>query len=168
VAAELWKKLEPEDAGRGSLLLSLGVGHLRESRWAAARGLSYFVINDNKLEEALRLSGRVNYWQSFKWAGDYATIKEEVDKFDFSAKSPLFQLAHAAIRDDFEAFFRMLPGLLEDGKLKKVELATWPLFTTVRERPEFEPYRAQVQDVPQSLEVTGDEDRPLPSNSTVN
>ena len=51
IASELWKKLEPEDSNRGGLLLNLAVQCLDSGRWAMARGLSYFVMNDNNETE---------------------------------------------------------------------------------------------------------------------
>ncbi len=82
----------------------------------------------------------MNYWQAFKWAGQYDQIKAEVDSSDFSAKSPLFQLALATIKDDFELVFKLLPAVLENGHLKTHSLLDWPLFQAVRERPEFATY----------------------------
>lgn len=140
IAAELWKKLEAADNERGDLLVRLAFQGLLESRWAMARGLSHFVINDKNGSEATRLRAQINYWQSFKWSGEYEAVKDEVEKFDFSAKDPLFQLAHAAIREDCEGFFRMLPGVLDSGKLSRDQLLTWPLFQNLRKRDEFAPY----------------------------
>jgi hypothetical protein len=137
LAAELWKKLKPEDQRRGNLLSNLAVQHLNERRWIVARGFSFFAMNDKSQVEATRLSSQINYWQSYKWSGDFEKIRSEVDGADFSAKKPLFQLAHSALRDDFEAFFQLLPRLLESGELLKTQLASWPLFQGVRQRPEF-------------------------------
>jgi len=143
IAAELWKKLDPEDDARGQLLQNLSVQRIREHRWAMARGFAYFVMNDNRLPEFTQLAARVNYWQTFKWAGQYDQIRAEVDACDFSAKNPLFQFALATIKDDFESVFRLLPAVLENRHLSRYELLDWPLFQAVRERPEFVTYMPQ-------------------------
>jgi hypothetical protein len=141
LALELWKNLEPLDERRGRFSTSIAVRCLDKKRWLTARGLSQFGINDKNLSEALRLSSQINYWQSFKWAGRYEEIREEVEKTDFSAKAPLFRLAYAAMLDDFELCFKLIPDLLAHDELKKVDLNRWPLFQAVRERPEFSIYK---------------------------
>jgi hypothetical protein len=137
LAAELWKQLEASDERRGRFLLKAAVHSLEEGRWVTARFLSQFGMNDKNLPESLRLSSQINYWQSFKWSGQYEQIREEVKKTDFSAKAPLYRLAYAAIVDDFESCFKLIPGLLECGELKKVDLCTWPLFQAVMKHPDF-------------------------------
>ncbi|MGB8540719.1 MAG: hypothetical protein WCD49_03685 [Candidatus Acidiferrales bacterium] len=147
VGAELWKKLEPTDPTRGSLLSSLAVQCLTEQRWMTARGFSYFGMNDKNQSEANRLYCQVNYWQSFKWSGQYDEIRDEVEKADFSAKGPLYQLAHAALTDDFECFFSLLPRVLDSGELLKAQLTSWPLFQGMRLDPRFAPFCPTISDV---------------------
>lgn len=141
LAAELWKNLYPQDEERGSVLTTLAVHRLNDSRWLIARGLSLFVTNDKNMKEPARLRGQINYWQSFKWAGEYDAIRTEVEGADFSAKAPLYQLAYAAIKDDFARCFELLPGLLERNELTKFDLKSWPLFKLLRERAEFSAYK---------------------------
>jgi hypothetical protein len=141
LAAELWKKLTPEDNERGKLLLRLSFDRLMERKWLIARGWSYFVMNDKTQSEDYRLRGQINYWQSFKWSGQYDDVRGAVESSDFSAKSGVFKLAYAAIRDDFDSFFKLLPGVLDRGELTKESLMEWPLFQGARERPEFAPFR---------------------------
>jgi hypothetical protein len=163
--AELWKKLEPTDDHRGSLLLNLAVQRLEEHRWDMARAFSRFGMYDNSLPEFTRLSNQINYWQSFKWAGRYEEIRGEVEASDFSAKSPLFQLAHATIRDDFEAVFRYLPEVLESGTLRKNDLLVWPLFQALRQRPEFASYAPHADESTAEPSNGSDNERnpPLPN-----
>jgi hypothetical protein len=159
ISAELWKKLEPDVAERCDLLQRLCVEKLKEKRWEMARSFAYFGINDKGALEASRLSAQVNYWQSFKWSGRYEEIRAEVEQYDISAKSLLYQAACAAIRNDFECLFKLIPKALEDRCLTKDNLAQWPLFQAARERPEFAQYVQK--DEPESLE-------PPPSSEVVN
>jgi hypothetical protein len=140
VAVELWKKLAPTDVDRATFLLSRSVQKLNEKSWELARSFSQFCMNDSGIPEFSRLAARVNYWQSFKWSGKYEAICDEVEKADFSAKSPIFRLAQATIKDDFDQVFAMLPGIIASGDLKKADLISWPLFQSVRGRPEFAGY----------------------------
>jgi hypothetical protein len=140
LAAELWKKLKPTDENRAGLLQDLAVQSLVESRWSLARGFSQFVLQDKNVSEAGRLSSQINYWQSFKWAGQYDEVRNEVESADFSAKSRLYQLAYAAIRDDFERCFKLLPEVIAGGELTQHNLMRWPLFQALRRRSEFATY----------------------------
>ncbi len=158
LGAELWKHLEPKDEQRGRFLMTASVRNIDRGCWNTARGLSRFGMNDKDLPESLRLSNQINYWQSFKWAGQYEEIRTEVEKTDFSAKAPLYQLALAAISDDFESCFKLLPGLLERKEIKRVELNSWPLFRNVRQRPEFSDYRLTDETPVESMETKPDDD----------
>jgi hypothetical protein len=140
LTVELWKNLAPNDTDRGGLLASLAVRCLELQRWTMARGFSFFGMNDKGLPEALRLSNQINYWQSFKWAGEYESVREEIEKADFSAKSPLYRLAHAAIKSDFETCFKLLSGVLERKELSKVDLQSWPIFQELRQQAEYSVY----------------------------
>jgi hypothetical protein len=163
LAAELWKKLTPEDDERGTLLLRISVERLTERKWLIARGLSYFVMNDKTRSEDSRLRGQINYWQSFKWAGEYDAIRADVENSDFSAKNKVFQLAYAAIKDNFDSFFKLLPGIVNSGELKQEQLTQWPLFQGARERPEFGPFREAA-----ASEESKPESPPVGSPSLVN
>jgi hypothetical protein len=46
IAAELWKKMNPEDDERSTVLLGISIARLMEKKWMIARGLSYFVMNE--------------------------------------------------------------------------------------------------------------------------
>lgn len=143
LGAEAWRKLgsaEAED-GRATLLISLALERLKEQRWTVAKAFSFFVMNDKNEPEASRLRSQINYWQSFKWSGEYESIRKEVEASDFSAKGLIFQVAHAAISDNYKKVFEMLPAILSSGELKNEDLQDWPLFQGVREQPEFAPFR---------------------------
>ncbi len=128
VISEMWKKLNPVDEKRATDLLAIGFAHLEAGRWECARYVSDFVVRDKGLSEDMRLRAQVNYWQSFKWEGRYEEIRSEIEGLDFSAKAPIFQLAQAALRDDYDRCFELLPPLLDGRVLTRDSLETWPLF----------------------------------------
>jgi hypothetical protein len=132
IAAELWKKLEPNSEERSELLLEISLDHLLAERWEVAEGLSFFVKNDKQTLERLQLMGQVNYWQTFKWRNRFEEVRSEVEKADFSAKEPLFQLALAALQDDLDKFFELLPEVLDSKRLSLDHLDRWPIFRGIR------------------------------------
>ena len=145
IAAELWKKLAPKDEVRAKVLIELGFKHLSSERWLIAEGLSYFVMNDKQMPEMYQLSGKLNYWQSLKWQGCYEKVRSEVEKADFSAKEPLFQLARLALLDNNEQFFQLLPEILASKKLGYDDLETWPIFREMRKAPAYGPFHEKYE-----------------------
>jgi hypothetical protein len=137
MTAELWKKLEPANEKRSDILLGLSIDHLNAARWETARAYSQFVMLDTVLSESCRLRGLINYWQSFKWAGQYYEIKDEVEGYDFSAKDCVYRLAHAAISNRYDLCAELLPVAIGNGSLSRFQFNDWPLFQGLRKRPDF-------------------------------
>lgn len=165
LGAELWKKLEPKEEGRGNLLNNCTISHLNQKRWSIAEGLSYFSTNDKGLSEYSRMCGQINLWQSYKWSGRYDKIRNEVEGAELSAKKSVFKLCRLALMSDFDSFFELLPAVMSHGELSAESLASWPIFQEVRLRPEAETYlppkepNATDQN-PNPSELTGDLQKP--------
>lgn len=134
---ELWKKLLPQDRERSQVLIDLTYKNLCNERWKIAESLSYFLMNDKQLPEIDRLIGQINYWQSLKWQNRFEEIRKEVQTTDFSAKDERFLLAKAALLDDEELFFELLPIALKTDKLTENDLRNWPLFQGIRKGDTF-------------------------------
>ena len=64
IAAELWKKLDPEYEERPDTLTRIAYSHLLEERWHIAEGLSYFQMSDKQTSEKSQIYGELNYWQA--------------------------------------------------------------------------------------------------------
>ncbi|QDU55843.1 hypothetical protein [Aeoliella mucimassa] len=137
VAFELWKKIAPDDVERAGVILELSYDHLCAERWQIAENLSYFLAGDMKQPEIARLTARINYWQALKWQGKFEDKRREVEDEDFSAKEEKYTLAQAALLDDEDRFFQILPGILESNKLTYEDLNEWPLFRSMRDTDTF-------------------------------
>uniref|UniRef100_B8HNJ5 Uncharacterized protein n=1 Tax=Cyanothece sp. (strain PCC 7425 / ATCC 29141) TaxID=395961 RepID=B8HNJ5_CYAP4 len=137
VALELWKKIAQNDIDRAQIVTEIALRHLGEERWHIAEGLNLFLVNDKKLPERERLIGKINYWQSLKWANQFEKVRQEIENEDFSAKDEVFTLAKAALLDDERRFLELLPKLLEVGKVTETDLYEWPLFRSMRETDGF-------------------------------
>lgn len=143
LAAELWKKLEPNNINR-ALLIQIAYNHLCLERWEMAESLSYFTMKDKGLPEKQVLGAQINYWQSLKWQGRFNEIKEQVERADFSAKNEIFQLTKFALLDNNYEFYNLLPKVLESGKLTRTDLKTWPIFREMRNDPIYGQYQDDV------------------------
>jgi hypothetical protein len=137
IGAELWKKLLPTDEDRSKTLFRISWKHLEAERWDIAEGISYFIMQDKRQPELDQLTGKINYWQSLKWQDRFKDIRIEVEKEDFSAKQQRFSLAQAALLDDEERFFQLLPQTLKTGEVSEQDLREWPLFRKVRATAHF-------------------------------
>lgn len=143
IGAELWKSAAPNDEERGNLLIKIGYEHLLHERWRVGEALSYFLRNDKKLPESLQLSGTLNFWQALKWQGKFEEIRADVENADFSAKEEIYRLAHLALLDRYDEFFRLLPRVLESKSLSHDDLKTWPIFRAVRDTAQYATFVAE-------------------------
>lgn len=141
IASELWKKLSPEDSDRGDVLTEIAFENLMESRWDIAEGISFFVMQDSKMEPIDKAVAQVNYWLCKKRTGKYAEVKDEIDKADFSDKKNIFQLALHALREEVDAFFIILPQTLDAKQLNIERLESFPIFKEMRETEEYATFK---------------------------
>lgn len=132
IAAELWKKNEPENEARFNILNELSYEHIRSERYEIGSAIAYFLCGDKGQKESNRMTAQINYWQAKKWNGEFATVKEEIAASDFSAKDSIFILAKQVLMDDFDEVFKALPELLESEKLTPSQLEEWPLFRAIK------------------------------------
>jgi hypothetical protein len=77
---------------------------------------------------------QINEWQAIKQMSGQDAIRTPVEEWDISALSPLYAAAQAALLDNFERLFELIPGLLERKELRREALETWPLFSGAREQ----------------------------------
>lgn len=134
LALEVWKKFSKEDEGRGQAALEFGYNALSRKRWSVARILCKHVMDEPRFAEDLRMYAQVNYWQSYKWAGDFESVRADVEAWDVSAKNINFQAAKAALLDQDDAAVDLLKKLLKRDELSIDNLLEWPLFNGLRER----------------------------------
>jgi len=103
IAAELWKKLAPKDENRANVLNDITMKALFAERYKVAIGTSRFQMEDKQLQEKWLIYAKLNFWQAKKWANEFAEVKEEIEKVDFTAKDDLIQLARFVLLDDFDS-----------------------------------------------------------------
>lgn len=137
IAAELWKKNEPNSEKRFLILNQMSYQHIRSERYEIGSSLAYFLWGDKGQKESDRITAQVNYWQAKKWQGDFASIRKDIEQSDFSAKDTLFILAKYSLLDEHDEAFQLIPELLRSKKLSFSDLSEWPLFKGLRELPGY-------------------------------
>lgn len=81
--------------------------------------------------EALAL--RVNGWLARKNLGQGSTVRVEVEAFDVTARSDLFLLAKLSLLEENQAAWLLAQQMIEQDKLTRTNVLTWPLLRGVRE-----------------------------------
>lgn len=132
IGSELWKKLDPKDERRASVLNEVTMDALFAERYEVAAGASRFLMEDRQLPEKWQLYGRLNYWQTQKWCGKYEEVRTEIEAADFSAKEDLVRLARHVLLDQFNEAMPLLEAVLKGQKLGIKDLEEWPIFKTFR------------------------------------
>jgi hypothetical protein len=132
IAAELWKKLAPKDEERANVLNDITMKALFSERYQVATGTSRFQMEDKQLQEKWLVYAKLNFWQSRKWADEFAEIQDQVEEADFTAKEDLIQLARYVLLDDFDSALPILKTTMQAGKLPLSNLEEWPIFKKFR------------------------------------
>lgn len=141
IAAELWKKLEPEEEQRANILNNIAYKNMMQKRWEVAEWFCSFIKDDNKLKSKVKTVGQLNYWLCVKKKGNKVLIDSEISKADFSDKSIRYQLAISALTDNKEDFFELLPETMRTKSLDIEELLEFPIFDEMRNLKEFEEFK---------------------------
>lgn len=141
IAAELWKKLEPEDETRADILISIAYKNMLQYRWEVAEWISCFIKDDENLKSRVKTVGQLNYWLCKKKRGDKELIIGEILKADFTDKSLRYQLAISSLTENIEEFFSLLPETIRTKSLDIEELLEFPIFEEMRALKEFEDFK---------------------------
>ncbi len=135
---EMWLKESGQDSKEiDKILAFIFDEYLIFERWEDARVLYEICLKSKKLQDADMLLCKINRWQCYKWLGQFATIKKEIEDLDVSASKTKYQLGVLALLDKYEEFFSLFEGQNEIGE---DELNEWPLFRGIRECEQYKQY----------------------------
>jgi len=155
IAAELWKKNEPENRDRFQILNHMSYEHICGGRYDIASSLAFFLQGDKKQKESDRMKAQINYWQARKWADDFESVRKDIEEADFSAKDTLYILSRHTLLDEFDEAFKLLPELIRTKKLSVSEAEEWPLFKKIRVEPRYDEMMKEFR--PDESQLNGDE-----------
>lgn len=141
IACELWKSLDKSDKKRGDVLGEIVYENLIESNWDLCEYLTCFIKNDTNLDVADRIVAKLNYWLCKKRKGGFESIREEIEKEDFSDKKEIFQLGLYGLLEDKKNFFETLPIALGTEDLNIERLEEFPIFEEMRNTEEYKIFK---------------------------
>jgi hypothetical protein len=125
--------------------------YLVQERWEEAKCLYSICLQNKKLNIADTLLFKLNRWVCLKYIGRYNEVCTEIEKEDFSASSPKYNLAVLALQDNYDEFFKLFD---KQQEISEETLHYWPLFKSVRESSIYNeryPSSSDVSEITQEL-----------------
>lgn len=130
-ALELYRKIGGEDRTACIELHDLEYWMLLAGKWRVVSRLSSHGLTI-PTEAGTSEVFRVNLWLARKRLEGLDAIRTEVELWDVSASSDRFKLAKAALLNDSDKAFALIPGLLASGDISGIDLFEWPLLSDLR------------------------------------
>ena len=82
-------------------IMDLGFEKIENKEYKLAREIFRLMKNDKDLNSQMHIYAAINYWQTYKWEGNYSEIEAEVNNFDFSACEKIIKLAIYALKNEY-------------------------------------------------------------------
>jgi hypothetical protein len=136
----LWRKLDPESLEKAdSSLNDLCVELIRWDRNEVAIPILDFACKDllHHSSERSRYCLIVNRAQALIWAGRESEGRKIIESVDWSASSPLFQLAHAVLIEKWDAAAKLMNMAVKSELLSELSVHDWPLFKRFKQTEQF-------------------------------
>ncbi len=140
IACELWKNLESKNVNRADKLGDIIYDNLLIGNWDLAESLSLFITKDSEMGPIDKCIAQLNYWLCRKRKGEWSIIKTEVESANYSDKNNLLKIGLAALKEDKESFFKILPIMLQAGEINAKKVIEFPIFKEIIESDEFEQF----------------------------
>jgi hypothetical protein len=90
-----------------------------------------------------KVVAQLNNWLCKKRMKKYDTIKQDIEKADYSDKKEIFQLALSALKEDKEEFFELLPIALDSRQINILRLEEFPIMEEMRATDEYKKFKEE-------------------------
>lgn len=136
----VWRKQIPKEVHLAEHHLeSIIFDLLKERKYPIVINIILFCLkNFDFTSEVSRLSFIINLSLAYKLKKDKKRAEELLDEVDWSAKSDLFILSAAIVKEDEVKFREYMLKIGKGGDIKKEFYRTWPLFTTIEKKDVFD------------------------------
>lgn len=135
VSFSIWRKQVPEEEGESFDAINLVCYKLiAEDRYKIPIRVIEYVLSlqGAKISEATRLMLIVNLASAYKHSNDNDQAIKTLEKVDWSAVSDKYRICVASIKEDVDAFVKLMPNVVSAKYLNKTEFREWPVFSFVR------------------------------------
>jgi len=100
--------------------------------------LEFFTRKEIKFHnEAARRTMIINKAQAYKWKEDELKCIEILEEEDWTLVDDKFKLAIAALREEYNTCYSIMRRVKNDTEFHKSYFKDWPIFKTLRLKPEF-------------------------------
>lgn len=131
-----WMSMEKNNEDRAKLGQKYAFEMLEKQQYLSARQLYKTILKDT-LSQELNYLIRINYWQTFKWQGDFHEIESDVKSIDFSASKPIYQMCKNLLLDKKQEAIESLKEVLLSGEWSLIELLDWPIIQPLYTQSQF-------------------------------
>lgn len=137
VAAYAWAKSDKDQVSAASAaLLEKSFDLLVSRRYPAAHKVAQAGCTLGA-DADISMSLQCNAWIARKQTEGTVAVVQEVSAWDTSAARLKFQVAKAALVDDFDSLDTLLPAAIRSGELDLEVVKFWPLFQEYRDQAAF-------------------------------
>lgn len=118
-------------------LMNIGYEKIQKGEYDFTKELFALIKDDPNITEEFRIYSKINYWQSYKWAGKYNEIEAEVENFDESPYDLVIKLAIYSLREEYAPIEYILYNEFNDERQNEslaIRLEDFPVFQKLREQ----------------------------------
>lgn len=138
----LWRKVLPEERDiADTALINLSFELLHQERYdLVSNVLDLFVNTINKFhDETTKRILVINLALSYKLANKREKCNQELKRYDWSAISYDFKIAHASLTEQYDKASEYMEKLIATGDMGEIQFLEWPIFKEFRESEYFVP-----------------------------
>lgn len=112
-------------------------GNIQNRQFMSAVNILEYANSIHIEQTRIFWSIKINLAQTYKWQGESEKFQKIIDEIDLSAANAKFQLCVAALTSDTDTFITKLKEVSVSNLVTVSELYEWPVFSEMRENPEF-------------------------------
>jgi hypothetical protein len=134
---EIWSSMEKQSQERVNFVIDSAYRYMKKGQWDIAKAM--YLSNDKEKHTSSedKTICKMNYWVCMKQTNAFEKIKDEIYTADYSDKSIKYQLGLAALKDDKEMFYKLLPIAIQKSEVSYQDLIEWPILIPFRDDKEF-------------------------------
>jgi hypothetical protein len=138
LAVVWWAKLASQELKTTHALVLLALFGLEERQlWSSCAGIGLAVLKASGLPDDMRRSIQLRTWNALKRSEGVNRIRDEVVSKKMKSSDPEDPLLRAALLDDLDEAFSILPDLLERKTVTVVRVASDSIFADVVRDPRW-------------------------------
>jgi hypothetical protein len=136
----VWRKIIPKEADDANLEMNeIAYRLIVQRRYSLASKILKVGLHDLKKggSERSRLQMLINHANAEKLSGNTEKANSILNSEDWTAKSEVFNVCVAAVKDDLKTVLSKMQAMSDDNEIGKYGFREWPVFEGIRAEAEF-------------------------------